>query len=107
MEIHALKLSVPEADLNALARKALPADAPVRNLRMRVEGGLVRAGGDYSRLGVPVPFDTSWELSVQDRRVRLRLAGVRGIGLPANLLRGALLNGFGKLAAPGAGPTPG
>ena len=44
MEIHALKLSVTEADLNQLAREQLPADASVRNLRVRLETGLITSG---------------------------------------------------------------
>src|SRR6516225_9156671 len=99
MEIHALKLSITEADLNALAREHLPKDAPVRNLRVRIEEGLLRIGGDYPKLFLPVPFDTSWELSVEDRHVRVRLAGATVIGLPANLFRGLIMNGFSKLAS--------
>lgn len=99
MEIHALKLSITEADLNQLAREHLPAGAPVRNLRLRLEEGAVRISGDYPKLLVPVPFDTSWELSVQDRHVRVRLASVKVIGLPANIFRGTIMAGFSRLAA--------
>lgn len=103
MEIHALKLSITEADLNDLAREHLPKDAPVRNLRVRIEEGVVRIGGDCPKLFVPVPFDTSWELSVEQRNVRIRLAGVSVIGLPANIFRGLIMNGFSKLAAKESG----
>jgi hypothetical protein len=103
VEIHALKLSVTEADLNQLAREQLSADAPVRNLRVHLETGLVRIGGDYTKLLVPIPFDTSWELSVQDRHVRVRLKDVRVIGLPAGIFRGTIMAGFGRLAAREAG----
>jgi hypothetical protein len=99
MEIHALKLSITEADLNQLAREQLSADAPVRNLHISLENGLVRIGGDYSKLLIPVPFDTSWELSVQDRHVRVWLKDVRVIGLPAGIFRGTIMAGFSRLAA--------
>lgn len=99
MEIHALKLSITEADLNQLAREQLPADAPVRKLHVSLESGVVRIAGDYAKLLFPVPFDTSWELAVQDRHVRVRLKDVRVIGLPAGIFRGTIMAGFGRLAA--------
>ena len=99
MEIHALKLVVTDVDLNELARKQLPKGAPVRNLRVRIEDGLLRVGGDYRGMLIPVPFDTAWELSVRERRVCVRLAGVTVVGLPVNMLRGMILSGFARLAA--------
>ena len=99
MEIHALKLVVTEADLNQLAATGLPKDSPVRNPRVRVEEGRLRVSGDYLALMLPVPFETVWELSVREMRACVRLAGVRVVGLPADVLRGFILSGFGRLAS--------
>ena len=99
MEIHALKLVVTEADLNQLATASVSGNAPVRKPRVRVEEGKLRITGDYQALLVPVPFETLWELSVQERRACVRLVGVRVVGVPANVLRGFILSGFGKLAS--------
>src|SRR2546423_10652394 len=99
MEIHALKLVVTEADLNHLATKSLPKKTPVRNVSVRVEEGRLRISGDYQALGVPVPFETLWELSVQEQRACVKLAGVRLVGVSAGVLRGFILSSFGKLAS--------
>jgi hypothetical protein len=99
MEIHALKLVVTEADLNDLATRSLPKKAPVRNVSVRVEEGRLRISGDYQALVVPVPFETLWELSVQEQRACVKLVGVRLVGLSAGVLRGFILSSFGKLAS--------
>src|SRR5215204_4656131 len=99
MEIHALKLVVTEADLNQLAARGTAKSGAARNARARVEEGRLRITGDYHALLLPVPFETLWELSVREQKARVELAGVRVVGLPANVLRGLILNGFGKLAS--------
>jgi hypothetical protein len=99
MEIHALKLVVTEADLNELAKSYLPKDSPVRNLRSRVEDGLVRVSGDYPALFVPIPFETQWEVSVQGMTAVIRLVGLKVVGVPAGMLRGVILAAIGKHAA--------
>jgi hypothetical protein len=98
MEIHTLKVVVVEQELNRMAVQHLPADIPVQNLRVRVEQGQVRVTGEYLAFLVPVPFETLWELTVQERRAKAHLTGVRVVGLPANMLRGVILGNFDKLA---------
>jgi hypothetical protein len=97
MEIHALKVTITEQDLNDLAKKHLPKDQPVEELRLAISPEGVSIRGEYP-LFVPVAFETVWELSVRDRHVFLRLTRFRAMGMPVSAFRGLVMNIFSTLA---------
>jgi hypothetical protein len=96
MEIHALRVSVTEQDLNDLARRHL-ADQPVEELRVSITPEGVTVQGEYP-LFVPVRFETLWQPTIQDRHVYLRLVKFRALGMPVNVLKGFVMNAFSTLA---------
>lgn len=98
MELQALKLVLLDGDLTRLAAKLLPKDGPVRNVKLAVETGTVSLSGSYPKLLVKIPFTTIWEPSVHGSEVRIKLASVKVIGLPAGILSGVFLNAFRKAA---------
>jgi hypothetical protein len=104
MDLEALRLVITDADLAALARRLVPADGPVGDLRPAVVAGAVRLSGNYRGLVIPLPFTTAWEPSVRNGFVCLRLAGVSVVGVPAGLLQGMFLDAFRDAArrVPGA-----
>ncbi len=99
MEIQSLKLLLTDADLNAMADEFLPEKAPVENVTLSIGAGVVLVGGDYPTRLLNVPFQTTWEPAVLEGKVRMRLAGIRVVGLPGGMLRGLFLNGFRQVAA--------
>src|ERR671932_113917 len=103
MEILGLKLFVTEAEVNDLAKKHLPDDGAVEDLRIRLTPEGVLVSGEYPALRFKVPFETLWELSVAGPEVRARLAAIKVAGIPAGILKGALL----KMARDAVGQEPG
>jgi hypothetical protein len=99
MEIRALNLLLTEADANALVARHLPADTPVREVRVRLTPEGFRVSGIYPTSLLAVRFDTLWELSVRDGRLAAYLADLNVVGLPARLLRGTLMSALGEAAA--------
>ena len=97
MEILALKVTVSEQALNELLARQLPADAPVEELRIAVtpEGLIVK--GEYPLL-VTVSFETLWELSVADGKVVARLARLRTLGMPMQVLRSVVMSAIAAAA---------
>lgn len=82
MELHALRLSITEEEINDWVGKALANERrlEVRDLRvaLTVEGALV--SGVYESRVIDVPFESLWELSVAGGRVGARLAKFRPLG---------------------------
>ncbi len=97
MEIHALRVTVTEQDLNDLAKRHLPKDQPVEELQIGITPEGVVVQGEYS-LFVPVSFETLWHPTVRDRQVHLRLVKFRALGMPVTALRGLIMNVFSTLA---------
>jgi len=97
MEIHALRVSVTEQDLNDLARRHLPDDQPVEELQISITPEGVTVQGEYP-LFVSVRFETLWQPTVEDRHVHLRLVKFRALGMPVNVLKGFVMNAFSTLA---------
>jgi hypothetical protein len=91
MEIQTLKLFVTEAEVNQLATNAVPDTEAVENLQIRLTPEGVVVQGEYPTFLMKVAFETLWELTVTGPEVRARLASVKVAGLPAGILRGALL----------------
>lgn len=90
MEIHALRISLAESDVNALARNKLPKDAPVEKLEVQFAPEGVTVKGVYP-LFVNVNFEAQWELGVKDGRLSARLISLRAMGMPGNIFKSALM----------------
>jgi hypothetical protein len=105
MDLQSLRLRLIDADLNALAVELLPRDAPVKNLRLAILDGVVQLNGDYPTPLFRIPFQTTWEPSLRDGKVCVRLGNIRVVGLPAGILRGLFLNGFRAAAKDVSGAT--
>ena len=104
MDILSLKLVITDSDLVKLGDEFMPEDAPVDDLKMVVDAGVIQVSGNYPTRLLSIPFQTSWEPVVDKGRVRLRLGSIRVVGLPATMLRGLFLSGFRHVAdqVPGA-----
>jgi hypothetical protein len=91
MEIQTLKLFLTEEEVNGLARRFAPDTGSIENLRIRLTPEGVVVQGEYPTMVMRVRFETLWEPQGAGPEVVARLATVRVSGLPAKLLRGALL----------------
>jgi hypothetical protein len=103
MEILALKLFVNEAEANDLVKKHLPDSGAIENLRVRLTPEGVVVQGEYPAFMMKVTFETLWELSVAGPEVVAHLASARVAGLPAGILKGAMLKMIRDAVAQGAG----
>jgi hypothetical protein len=90
MEIHALKLSLSEQDLNELLRKYLPVDQPIEDLRVRVGPRGLAVTGVYP-LFINVHFETLWELGLDRGQITARLANFKAMGVPGNIFKSAIV----------------
>lgn len=104
MELQSLKLVLTDADLESLADEFIPEDAPVDDVQLSIVDGAIQVSGDYPTRLLNVPFQTTWEPVIEKGKVRLRLAGIRVVGLPGGMLRGLFIGGFREVAkaVPGA-----
>jgi hypothetical protein len=91
MEIHSLKLIITEADVNALATKALAQESQVRDVQVQLEPAGMRVLGVYPTPFMSVRFQTVWEPSIQNGKVAVRLTELKVVGVPAGMLRGLLM----------------
>jgi hypothetical protein len=76
MEIHLLKLSVSDMDLNQLASQTLVWPDAIRDVHFSVVPQGVRVTGVYQQL-IRIPFQMLWQLSVSDGKVIGRVERVR------------------------------
>jgi hypothetical protein len=90
MEIQALTLLITEQDLNELLGRYLPADSGLENVQIRIAPEGVHVTGEYPVL-VRVGFETLWELEARTGKVHARLVGLKAMGLPAAVFKGAVL----------------
>jgi hypothetical protein len=90
MEILALKLLVPEDDVNGLLAEHLPKDVPVRKLTVRLTPEGIRVQGEYPTVFMNVAFESLWAIAVVVGQLELRLADVKVSGFPATMLRGVI-----------------
>ena len=104
MELQSLKLVLTDADLEALADEFIPDDAPVEDITLSITDGAIQVSGDYPTRLLNVPFQTTWEPTIEKGKIRLRLANIRVVGLPGGMLRGLFIGGFREVArsVPGA-----
>jgi hypothetical protein len=90
MELHALRLSLSEQDLNDLLRKYMPKNVDVEDLRVRLVDNNVHVSGIYPFF-FPVRFDTIWELGVEMGHATARLASFKAMGVPGNIFKSAVV----------------
>jgi len=105
VELHALSLTVTEADLNAIVGQLLRPDAAVRNVQVKMIEGAVQVSGTYPKLLVPVPFTATWATSAEAGKLCLRLTGLSVVGVPAGMFRGVVFTAAGRLAVAVPGVT--
>jgi hypothetical protein len=99
MQIHSLKLSVGEQELNELAAELPSGKSAVENLRVRLTPEGIVIVGEYPTMLMKMAFETLWEVTGAGSVVEARLAAVKVSGLPAGMLRGVLLKTIRDLLA--------
>lgn len=99
MQIHALKLSVTEEELNELVTELASGNAPVQNLRVRLTPEGIVVLGEYPAMLMRMAFETLWEVKGIGSIVEARLVSVKVSGLPAAMLRAVLLKTLRDLLA--------
>lgn len=90
MELHALKLSLTEQDLNDLLRKYLPKDVEIDELRVKLSAQGIHVSGIYPFF-IPVRFETIWEVGVEAGHAAARLASFKAMGVPGNIFKSAVV----------------
>lgn len=96
MELHALKVSVTEDDLNRLLQKHLPKDQPVEDAKLKVLSEGVWFSGTYP-LFINVKFEILWEPRIENGVVHAKLSKLKALGIPGNVFRSAILKAIGDL----------
>ena len=97
MEVHALKLSLTEQDLNGLLQKYLPADQPIEDLKVRVGPKGLTIAGVYP-LFINVHFETRWHVGLDRGQVTARLDHFKAMGVPGNIFKSAIVKMIEDLA---------
>jgi hypothetical protein len=90
MEIHSLRASISDKDLNDLAARHLPDDQPIEDVEIRITPEGVYLRGVYP-LFVNVRFETHWQLGIRDKKVTATLAGLKAMGIPGSIFKSAIL----------------
>ena len=90
MELHALKLSLTEQDLNDLLRKYLPKDLEIDDLRIKFTDQGIHVTGVYPFF-IAVRFETIWEVGVESGHAAARLASFKAMGVPGNIFKSAVV----------------
>lgn len=91
MEIHSLKVSVTEQEINELAAEAPSGKSSVENLSVRLTPEGILVSGVYPVMFMKVGFETLWQVKGAGSIVEARLANITVSGLPAGKLRGVLV----------------
>lgn len=99
MEIHSLKVSLTEEEINALVVEFPARDSAVENLRVRLSNEGIVVLGEYPTMLMKMAFETLWQVSALGSVVVVRLASVKVSGLPAGMLRGVLLKTIRDMVA--------
>jgi hypothetical protein len=90
MELHSLKLSLTEQDLNDILRKYLPKNLDVEELRVKFSDQGIHVAGVYPFF-FPVRFETIWEVGVEHGHASARLASFKAMGVPGNIFKSAVV----------------
>src|SRR3954447_26776962 len=90
MEIHSLHVLLTEQDLNELAQKHVPQDAPVDDLRVRLSPEGVHVTGTYPFF-INVKFETIWQVKAAEGKLVAQLTKFRAMGVPGNIFKSAIM----------------
>jgi len=90
MEIHSLHLLLTEQDLNDLAKKHMPKDLPVEDVRLRLSPEGIHVSGVYPFF-INVSFETVWHLSADQGKAIAKLTKFRAMGVPGNIFKSAIM----------------
>jgi hypothetical protein len=90
MEIHSLHVLVTEQDLNELAKKYMPKDLPVDDVRLRLSPEGMHVSGVYPFF-INVKFETIWHLGVEQGKAMAQLTKFRAMGVPGNIFKSAIM----------------
>jgi hypothetical protein len=90
MELHALRLSLTEQDVNDLLRKYMPKNVEVEDLRVKFADRCIHVTGIYPFF-FPVRFETIWEIGVDGGHATARLASFKAMGVPGNIFKSAVV----------------
>jgi hypothetical protein len=99
MDIHSLRLSITEEEINALATEYSPTDSSIENLRVRLIPEGIVILGEYPTMLMRMAFETLWEVRGTVSVVEAKLATIKVSGLPARMLRGVLLKTIRDMTA--------
>ena len=91
MDIQNLRLFVSEQELNELVRQHQPAEAPVKNLSVRVTPEGVRVAGEVTMM-LTMGFESLWRPQVVGGKAAAELVGLTAAGFPATPLRRLVLD---------------
>jgi hypothetical protein len=91
MEIHSLRVSLSEQDLNSFLSGMPSGKNVVEKLRVRMTPEGIVVMGEYPTMLMRMAFETLWEVKGVGSVVEARLAAIKVSGLPASMLRGVLL----------------
>lgn len=92
MEIQALKLFLTDADLAMILNELVSRQENIENLHATFTPEGVRVQGEYpTGFGFKVPFETLWQVMGAGSILHVHLTEIKVAGVPAGLLRGALL----------------
>ncbi len=93
MDIQSLKVFISEQDLQSLAKKFQPKDAPVKNLTVRATPEGVQVSGEAQTPMMPLSFESLWQPGVtKEGRVAVQLVELKAAGIPATLFRSLVLS---------------
>lgn len=90
MELHALRLSLTEQDLNELLHKYIPKEVDVEDLRVKLGDQFLHINGVYPFF-IPVRFETIWEIGVESGHATARLISIKAMGVPGNIFKSAVV----------------
>jgi hypothetical protein len=97
MEIHSLHVLVTEQDLNELAKKHIPKELPVEDMRLRLSPEGVHVSGVYPFF-INVKFETIWHISAEHGKAIAQLTKFRAMGVPGNIFKSAIMKMVEDLA---------
>jgi hypothetical protein len=98
MEVHVLTLHVAETDLDALAAKLLPPDAPLEDVSFQIRPEGICVKGVYPLL-VNVAFESWWQIRVENGKVSANMSKLKAFGMPAMVFKSAVLKSLHELSA--------
>jgi hypothetical protein len=91
MEIHLLKLTVNDKDLNQLASRCLVWPDSIRDVQLAVISEGLRVVGVYQQF-IGIPFQILWHLSAFEGKVIARIQEVRAGFISIGFIKKYLLN---------------